>query len=68
MRKEGNGGRVKTCNGRPIHVYPCCGKFTGANFFVYYEIDDDESKHALALAEHGHQEKPNAWVLLERMA
>ena len=37
-----------------------------ANFFVYYEIDDDESKHALALAEHGHQEVPGAWVLLER--
>ena len=29
-----------------------------ANFFVYYEIDDDESKHNLQLAEHGHQEVP----------
>ena len=38
-----------------------------ANFFVYYEIDDDdESKHALALGEHGHQEVPGAWVLLEK--
>ena len=37
-----------------------------ANFFVYYEIDDDESKHNLQLAEHGHQEVPNAWVLLEK--
>ena len=37
-----------------------------ANFFVYYEIDDDESKHALALSEHGHQEAPDAWVLLEK--
>ena len=27
-----------------------------------HEIDDDESKHALALAEHGHQETPGAWV------
>ena len=26
---------------------------------------DDESKHNLQLAEHGHQEVPNAWVLLE---
>ena len=31
-----------------------------ANFFVHYEIDDDESKHNLQLAEHGHQEVPNA--------
>ena len=37
-----------------------------ANFFVYYELDDDESKHNLQLAEHGHQEVPNAWVLLEK--
>ena len=36
-----------------------------ANFFVYYEIDD-ESKHALALGEHGYQEVPGAWVLLEK--
>ena len=38
-----------------------------ANFFVYYEIDDDESKHALALGEHGYQEVPGAWVLLEKV-
>ena len=36
-----------------------------ANFFVYYEIDDEESKHALALEEFGHQEVANAWVLLD---
>ena len=36
-----------------------------ANFFVYYEIDENESKHLLALEEHGYQEVPNAWVLLE---
>ena len=36
-----------------------------ANFFVYYEIDDEESKHALALDEFGHQEVANAWVLLD---
>ena len=36
-----------------------------ANFFVYYEIDEDESKHALSLDEYGHQEVTNAWVLLE---
>ncbi len=36
-----------------------------ANFFVFYEIDEDESKHALSLDEYGHQEVTNAWVLLE---
>ena len=36
-----------------------------ANFFVYYEIDDDESKHALSLKDYGHKEVMNAWVLLE---
>ena len=36
-----------------------------ANFFVYYEIDDDESKHALGLEEFGHQEVANPWVLLD---
>ena len=35
-----------------------------ANFFVYYEIDDDESKHALSLDEYGQKEATNAWVLL----
>lgn len=39
-----------------------------ANFFVYYEIDEDESKHKLDLEEHGHQEVPGAWVLLEKEA
>jgi hypothetical protein len=29
-------------------------------------VDDDESKHNLQLAEHGHQEVPNAWMLLEK--
>ena len=32
-----------------------------ANFFVYYEIDEEEAKHSLELVEHGHQEVPNAW-------
>jgi len=36
-----------------------------ANFFVYYEINDDESKHNLDLDMHGHQEVLGAWVLLE---
>ena len=35
-----------------------------ANFLVYYEIDDDESKHALSLDEYGQKEATNAWVLL----
>ena len=38
-----------------------------ANFFVYYEIDEDESKHALSLDDYGHQEVANAWVLLEEL-
>ena len=37
-----------------------------ANFFVYYELDDDESKHALSLDEYGQSEASNAWVLLEK--
>ena len=36
-----------------------------ANFFVFYEIDDDESKHELSLNEYGHTDVVNAWVLLE---
>ena len=39
-----------------------------ANFFVYYEIDEDESKHALALDEYGRGEMTNAWTLLEAEA
>ena len=34
--------------------------------FVYYDIDDDESKHRLDLDEHDHKEMPNAWVVLEK--
>ena len=37
-----------------------------ANFFVYYEIDEEEAKHSLELVEHGRQEVPNAWVLLDK--
>jgi len=37
-----------------------------ANFFVFYEIDEDESKHALSLDEYGQREAINAWVLLEK--
>ena len=37
-----------------------------ANFFVYYEIDDDESKHALSLDEYGQEEAKDSWVLLEQ--
>ena len=32
---------------------------------LLYEIDEEESKHALALEEFGHQEVANAWVLLD---
>ena len=38
-----------------------------ANFFVFYELDEDESKHALALEEYGCRDAPNAWVLLEEL-
>ena len=34
------------------------------NFLVYYEIDDNLSKHVLTLAEYGGLE-PDGWVLLE---
>ena len=33
-----------------------------ANFFVYYEIDEEEAKHSLELVEHGHQEVPHACI------
>ena len=36
-----------------------------ANFFVYYEIDENESKHLLSPNNHGHREVTDAWVLLE---
>jgi hypothetical protein len=38
------------------------------DFFVYYEIDEEEAKHSLELelVEHGHQEVPNASVLLDK--
>jgi hypothetical protein len=39
-----------------------------ANFFVHYAIDDDESKHALALDEYGRRQRPNAWVLLRAVS
>ena len=31
----------------------------------YYEIDDNESKHALSLDEYGQEEAKDSWVLLE---
>ena len=43
------------------------GHSVPANFFVFYEIDEDKSKHALSLEELGHQEVTNAWVLLEKV-
>ena len=52
---------------RTVQIVHVCahGARAAANFFVYYEIDEDESKHALSLDEYGHQEVTNAWVLLE---
>ena len=42
------------------------GAVSAVSLVGSYEIDDEESKHNLQLAEHGHQEVPNAWVLLEK--
>ena len=36
-----------------------------ANSFVYYEIDENESKHLLSVDNYGQQEATDAWVLLE---
>ena len=36
-----------------VHVHVYYHVLT-QNFFVYYEIDNDESKHVLALSEHGY--------------
>ena len=36
-----------------------------AIFFVYYEIDENESKHLLSVDNYGQQEATDAWVLLE---
>ena len=33
------------------------------NFIIYYEVDDDNSKHALSLAAFGEHKE---WVLLEK--
>ena len=33
------------------------------NFIIYYEVDDDNSKHALSLAAFGEHKD---WVLLEK--
>ena len=35
------------------------------NFFVYYEVDDDEVPTALRLEEYGAAEEFGSWVLLE---
>ena len=34
------------------------------NFFIHYELDDNESSHALDLASYG-KDGPSSWVLLE---
>ena len=36
------------------------------NFYVHYEIDDDTSRHVLALESYGGTE-PSSWVLLEAL-
>ena len=44
------------------------GRVHNARPQLYYEIDDDESKHELSLDQYGHQDAVNAWVLLEEEA
>ena len=65
--------RLQSLHRRPIPTAPTCpggtrSPWRGAGL-PYYEIDDDESKHALELEEFawefGHQEVSNAWVLLD---
>ena len=41
-------------------------RYVSRSTIVYYEIDEEEAKHSLELVEHGHQEVPNAWVLLDK--
>ena len=36
------------------------------NFYVHYEIDDNTSRHVLALDSYGDTE-PSSWVLLEAL-
>ena len=55
-------GEITRTNNDGRHIVE---KGAPVNYFVYYEIDDDESKHRLDLEEHEHQEVPNALVLLE---
>ena len=35
------------------------------NFFIYYEVDDDTSKHYLSASNYGRE---NEWVLLDPLA
>ena len=57
---------VGWCKGKIISVNTD-GRFKvgGAkvNFIIYYEVDDDNSKHALSLAAFGEDKD---WVLLEK--
>ena len=38
------------------------------NFWAYYEIDQQDIPHFLAVAEYGQDGGPGAWVLLEKEA
>ena len=35
------------------------------NFYIYYDIDKDTSKHNLALESYGEDDEDDGWVLLE---
>ena len=75
LRTQGFGGRLrflgKLAVARSTRLRFLAGdgrrtveKGVPANFFVYYEIDEDESKHNLTLDEYGQMAELNAWVLL----
>ena len=57
---------VGWCKGKIISVNTD-GRFkvggANVNFIIYYEVDDDNSKHALSLAAFGEDKD---WVLLEK--
>ena len=51
--EKANGDKSKTVDGET------------ANFLVYYEMDDDLSRHVLELGSYAPDGPPNSWVLLE---
>jgi len=50
----------------PTHPPPLPPRVAVANFEVYYELDDDLSRHVLDVASYVPDGPDNSWVLLER--